>query len=392
MNSIISYVLGHVRLEVRGERISPFLNSALAKGLQLWDIRILDEHRAEMHVTLRDFFKLRPILKTTGCRMRTRQRFGLPFLWDRLFQRKVLLGGILFFIAGIYVLSSFIWSVQVEGNEKVATSTILDAARQKGLYLHQWKFRLQDPDTMSRELHSLLPGTAWVGVQVEGTKLIIKVVESTEPDKKPVLGPRNIVASKNALITEISATKGRVMVKPNTYVRKGDVLISGIIGDEQNNKTVAAEGKVKGIVWYVPKVEVPLTMTYKVYTGESFKKNYLVIGQRGLQITGYRSPNYDSAEVIPNRKSLSWRNFVLPFGWLSEKVMEVNYVEQKLELADARAIGLNQARAEMTSNAGQGARVTGEKILHEKTENGKVYMEVHFEVEESITAEQPINH
>ena len=26
------------------------------------------------------------------------------------------------------------------------------------------------------------------------------------------------------------------MVKPNTYVRKGDVLISGTIGDEQNSQ------------------------------------------------------------------------------------------------------------------------------------------------------------
>ncbi len=70
--------------------------------------------------------------------------------------------------------------------------------------------------------------------------------------------------------------------------------------------------------------------------------------------------------------------------------MEVRMEENPLTLAEAKANGLEQARSEIVAAAGKEARVTSEKILHEKAENGKVYMEALFEVEELIAQEQPI--
>ncbi len=78
--------------------------------------------------------------------------------------------------------------------------------------------------------------------------MIIKIVEATIPETPQLLSPRHLVASKNAMVTEIFAEKGKPVVKPNAYVRKGDILISGILGDEAHQQTVVAQGKVKG--WY----------------------------------------------------------------------------------------------------------------------------------------------
>ncbi|MNI33100.1 putative stage IV sporulation protein YqfD [compost metagenome] len=180
------------------------------------------------------------------------------------------------------------------------------------------------------------------------------------------------------------------MVKSNAYVRKGDVLISGVIGDEENHQIVVASGTVKGIVWYTSRIEAPLSRSYKVYSGESKVKRYLVIGSRALQITGYGKQTYEQFETIPDRKTLQWRTTVLPIGWLNEKVMEVRMEEQPIELQEAKSIGIEQAKSELLLAAGRDSRIVGQKILHEKTENGKVYMDVYFEVEELIMQEQPI--
>lgn len=290
MNRFVSYLRGYVRLEIHGKGIEKFINLANRKGIQFWNIRLLDFQVLEIYAQLPHFFKLRPILRGTGCRLRVKERFGIPFFLDRLGKRKFFAVGIVGFVAGIYLLSSVVWSIKVEGNEKLKTADILQAAQQQGLRVHQWKWRLKDPDTMSKELHGKLPGTAWVGVQVRGTQLIIKVVESRLPEDRPLMNPRHLVASKNALVTQIIAEKGKPMVRPNTYVRKGDILISGIIGDEANSSTVVSQGTVKGLVWYSPKIEVPLTQKYKVYTGETYEKKYIVFGQRALQLTGYRKP------------------------------------------------------------------------------------------------------
>lgn len=162
------------------------------------------------------------------------------------------------------------------------------------------------------------------------------------------------------------------------------------MGDETHRQTVVASGQVKGIVWYTPQVEVPLLRQYKTYTGTTQNRSYLVLGSRALQLTGYGALSFQNYETIPERKTLQWRDYVLPIGWLRERIMEVQLVDRPMELAEARAVGMEQAKLEIIAAVGGDAKVVNEKILHEKTDNGKVYMEVHLEVEESIAQEQAI--
>lgn len=389
-SSFIRHLRGYVLIELRGRQLEELINRMTVMGMSVWDIHYSAERQARMFVTIPDFFRLRPLLKETGSRVRIKERHGLPFWLDKLEQRKFFLLGLFGFFIGIYLLSSVVWQVRVEGNESIQTERILQAAEQEGIYKLQWKFRLKEPEALSRSLLSRLPGTSWVGVEVRGTHVIIKVVEATIPETPPILSPRHLVASKNAMVTDIFAEKGKPVVKPNAYVRKGDILISGIIGDETHRQTVVADGKVKGLVWYKPTVEVPLVWQYKVYTGETKIRSFLVIGSRGIQISGYGKTAFEQQETLPERKMLAWRNYTLPIGWLREKIMEVNLEERQVDPKEAAAIGLEQARGQILAAAGEESRILSEKILHQKTENGKVYMEILFEVEESIAEEQPI--
>ncbi len=315
---------------------------------------------------------------------------GIASFLDKLEKRKFFAAGMALFVLGLCALSQIVWHVNVEGNGKIAAEQVLDAAREQGIYPLQWKFRLKDPDVLSKQLQSKLPGTAWVGVQIHGTNITIKVVEATEPEKKPLVSPRNLVASENALITRIYAEKGKPIAKANTYVKKGDVLISGIVGSGGNYRVVAAEGTVKGIVWEEAEIEVPLKRTYKVYTGQYKDKSYLVIGSRALQLTGYGKTAFDRYETKAERKSLQWRNYIVPVGWLKERVMEVRYEEQSIGREEAKQSALEQAKADILSKAGEDAEVKSRIILQEKSESGKVYMKALFEVEKRITEEQPI--
>ncbi|MBP1992850.1 sporulation protein YqfD [Paenibacillus eucommiae] len=389
-STYMAWVRGYVRVELRGEGCETVLNQAIAQGLTVWSVQIGQGGRMRLDIVVSDFFELRPLLKRTGCRVHVLERHGFPFFLDKLGKRKIFVAGIAGFVIGIYLLSSLVWQISVVGNERITRSEILQAAAQEGIHRFQWKLRLKETEVLSRNIQALLPGTSWVGVEIKGTHITVKIVEATIPEKKPLMNPRNLVATKNALITEILAEKGKPMVKPNSYVRKGDVLISGYIGNEQNSQIVVATGTVKGLVWYTSKIEVPLTTTYKVYSGESKDRSYLVFGSRALQLTGYGKHSYEQFETIPERKTLQWRNYSLPIGWLHEKIRETSLISEPIAENEAKSIGLEQARAELLSTTGKDSRIASEKILHEKTENGKVYMEVHFEVEEMIMEEQPI--
>lgn len=370
--------------------IHSFLNSALANSMTIWDIRFKDEESGEFKVTLRDFFRMRQLLRRTGCVMRVIDRKGFPFVLDKLSRRKVFLGGVAAFAVSLYLLSSLIWQINITGNDKITTAQILEAANKQGIYRLQWKMKLDDPNELARKLQAALPDTAWIGVEIKGTYVNIQVVEARKPDVKPPVSPRNFIASKNALVTEIMAQRGKPLVTVNTYVRKGDVLISGIIGDESHSQIVVAEGKVKGLVWYTSTIETPLKKYYKVLTGETKSRGYLVLGTRAVQLSGYGKIPFAEYETSQTRNTLKWRDFVLPFGWISEKLMDSKVVEQSIDSEEARKIGIEQARVKLLAQVGPEGRIVSEKILHEKTDSGKVYIEVHFGVEELIMQEQPI--
>lgn len=389
--TLFNRVRGYVCIELRGPRMEKVLNTLIDSRFAIWDIRYTDQETAELYIVIRDFFRLRPILKESGMKLHVKGRYGFPFVLDKLGRRKMFLVGIVCFFLAIYTLSMLVWQVEVEGNEKLSREQIVQAAKEQGIYRFQWKFRLEDPDMLSHRLQNGLPGTAWVGVEMQGTHIRIKVVESSRPDPRELMSPRHLVASKNALVTQILAEKGKPLVKPNTNVNKGDILISGIIGDESNQQTVVAQGTVRGIVWTEATVDIPLVLTRKVYTGETKTRSYLVIGSRALQVSGYGDLPFAQFESIPDHRTVQWRNWKLPFGWLKETLRESHIEEVQLEPEDAKAIALERARTEVVSAAGEGAVYKSEKIiLHEKSDNGKVYMKVLFEIEQPIAVEQPI--
>lgn len=396
-----TYIRGMVTIRVRGERVEELINRLIARGMDVWDIRTIrgnpdasgdgpGEVEVEMRMHVSDFFRLRPHLKETGCRARVSGRKGLPFQLRRLGKRKFFAIGLLFFVAGLYLLSSLVWTVEVEGNETIEQQAVLEAARKLGIRPMQWKFRLPSPDEMGRELVKQLPQASWVGVRVDGTAVLIKVVEARTPEPRPLLSPRHLVSRHDAVVTDIFAEQGRPVVQPNARVKRGDVLISGIIGDEHNSQVVVARGKVFGLVWYEYMIEVPLKIKYKVYTGNWRQKHYAVIGGRALQVSGFGGDKYEQAESIPRLSVLHWRNRPLGIGWMTEKVMETVEVEQSLDAETAKAAGLEQAAAELLLAAGADAEIREQKILHVKTESGKVYIKALFEVRQEISKELPI--
>src|SRR5690606_16372968 len=95
--------------------------------------------------------------------------------------------GLVLFILGIYVLTQLVWHVEVEGNERIPYDDIIAVAEQQGIHPFQWKFKLDEPEVLSRTLTHSLPGAAWVGVEIKGTRIRIKVVEQTLPVPKQLM-------------------------------------------------------------------------------------------------------------------------------------------------------------------------------------------------------------
>jgi len=389
-NKLSVWLQGIVTVELEGGEVSTFLNTAVEDGIKLSSIHWTSPERVRFDLSLEHFFLLRKNVRAAGSKLKIMKKSGFPFLLQLLEKRLWFSIGFGLFFAIILFLTSLIWSIEIEGNEHISNAEIMAAAKKEGVYPLQWSFRLQDSDVLSKKLVNLLDGVNWVGVEKKGTKINIKVVEMTLPEIKKMRSPRHIVASADAVVTHIIAETGKPVVRKNSRVKKGQVLISGIIGSEAHSEVVIADGAVRGLVWYEYDIETPLMQSVRAYTGNKYSKNYIVIGNRALQISGFNKEAYEESEVITNREQIGWKNWSLPIGKMKEIVMESRIEERPLSVDEAKQAGIAGAKTNILAAVGHDANIISEIILHEATDNGKVVLKVLFEVEQSIINELPI--
>ena len=117
-------------------------------------------------------------------------------------------GMLLLFAAGLYLLSSFIWTVRVEGNERLETADLLSACEDMGVKPGVWK-RGVDTAEITNALLIRFSDISWVSVSIKGTDVTIKLAETIEKAERiDRETPCDIVASADGVIVQITAETG----------------------------------------------------------------------------------------------------------------------------------------------------------------------------------------
>ncbi len=381
---------GYLVIILKGRRIERLINLAVQKKMQVWNITRYDDQRGKINIRLEDFFLLKPLLRETGCRMRILSRHGFPFFLTRVRERYAFFGGFLLFIVMLFLLSNVIWSIEVVGNDKIGKYEVLQVAEKIGIQQGKFSFMLDEPDKIQAKLMENLPEASWVGFQIKGTKAQIRVVEKILPEKKEALGPRHLVAKKSAVISTIFAEEGKPVVRPDDFVKKGDILVSGLIGKEDSPNAVAARGRVEGEVWYETEVIVPIQQKQATFIGEKHRNIYIVWGEHQLKIWGYKELPFQNYEVKDQMWVIRWKDKSFPLAWKTENLHAVETQEKQLDEKQAQEMAIQAARQDILSKMGNGGYIKEEKVLHLKRENDKVYIKMHVVAIEDIAVEQPI--
>ncbi|MFC4076734.1 sporulation protein YqfD [Salinithrix halophila] len=389
-------IKGNLRIELTGNRLAEFINRATGVGMDISQIVRVAPTRIRLTIAIPDYWRLRPILRETGSKMRILNKQGLPFWLARIKRRRFFVWGMVLFVILIFSLTSMVWSVEVEGNETVPTAEILSVLKKEGVFVGQLKSRMPDNLQIQYRLTQQMPHLSWAGFRIEGTRAIVTVVEKKrveEGEKSGEKGPINLVAKRAGLIYDLRVERGRPVVEVNDVVKKGQLLVSGRYGDPENpkeGKLVGAKGSVLGEVWYESEVSVPLIQKRKVYTGNRERAYYPYLASRVIRLPFLYPDTYRQVERIQRVHALRARDWRLPFGWVEEERMEMTWVKQKLSVREAIAIGRSRAREDLLARLGEHGRILEEKILHPRRDNGKVVLKIHFDVVEDIASPQPI--
>jgi len=386
-----NFLKGYVIIKVEGLTLERFLNLAATNDIYLWDINRIDYTILEMKATIEGFRALKEIVNKVGCRVEIVEKKGLPFIIYKLRYRKMLGVGFILFFAIIILLSSIIWDIEINGNEKVKDEDILLLLEEEKIKNGIIKYKI-DKDYIERLLLNEFDVLSFASVEIKGTKLIIELKErDLPPENIDEDIPVNIVASKKGIIEKVIARDGRPRVRKGDVVEKGDVLISGIFSDEysENRILVHAEGEVLARTLYSYKVEEPIIKTIKEETGRVFERKELKIGKRGIQFIKGDIPFEDYVESTEEMKILNM-NIDLPFKLLIHKYKEVETREIKQDIELIKNSNHIKAVEELNKQLPSDVEIISKDVKH-YVRNNTVTTYVVIEVIEDIGVKHPID-
>lgn len=219
------------------------------------------------------------------------------------------------FILFMMINSLFIWNITVEGNYSYTAVQIRDFL-DKIQIKEGIRKKVIDSDKIEKEIRRKYDDISWVCAEVKGTNLIIHIKEnymteiSVKEDK-----PYNIVANRDAVIRSVLVRKGKSMVKSGDKIKKGDVLISGIVDvfDEAEQKLFSKLCNADGDIIGETNLDYSDKLNMK-YTIKEITKNKSIYLP---SITGYKwfgiGDNNNQNIVYTERKVKAFGNYYLPF-------------------------------------------------------------------------------
>ena len=221
----------------------------------------------------------------------------------------------------------------------------------------------------------------WMEIIREGTKYIVRVEEriinkDIDNNKK-----YDIVASKNAIITSIISSSGEKVAGINSYVKKGEVVISSYITLPDNSKAlVGAQGRVLGEVWYNVDITYPYVYNEIKYTGR--KKKVLVFTFLNKRISLFDFHKY---KTFHKDSKYIFNNSIFPFSLTYEYQYETKVINDIYTYDEAVDKAIEVSKDKLKDKYKTIDSIKDVIIISEDDLNSKVSLSLFVKTIEDIT-------
>ena len=165
----VNFLRGSVRLEVAGPFPERFLNLCAQNGVPFWGVEWVDQTCLRLNVTRRGSSRAVELAQRVGCTATHARHAGIPYFLERFRRRYALLAGLALSLAAVCVLSRFVLTIDVQGNQTVPTAKILSELRRQGLRPGVYGPGL-DQGLLVQETLIQLPELSWMAVNLHGTR------------------------------------------------------------------------------------------------------------------------------------------------------------------------------------------------------------------------------
>ena len=268
-DKILKIFSSSIKIKVTGRNINNFLKRLINNNINIEKVIPISHKEIDLIINYQDLDK---VLKLkTIYNIKIIRYYGKLRIIKRIKKDIFILSSLLISLLLIYTLSNIIFKVEVIHSNKNIIKLVTKELEDNGIKKYKFVKNYQEIEKIKNKILEENKDTLeWLEIIREGTKYTIRVEERIINNKPKDNKIYNIVASKNAVIKNIYAESGEKIRSINTYVKKGDIIISSDITLPNNEKiSKTASGKVQGEVWYNINIEYPYQYHEIKYTGNN---------------------------------------------------------------------------------------------------------------------------
>lgn len=185
ITSSLQNAKGVVTVQIEGFFTERFINLCRINNIKIWEIRNIVKGVVRFKIGVSDFKKLRMVARKTKCKVSIKQKQGLYFTFFKYRKRKIVVFLLAMAIFFTIAFSSFIWNINVIGNENISKEEILEALNKSGLYIGKCKVGMDKKEVINN-LRLNMKEITWAGLEIDGTLATVKVVEKTKLDAESI--------------------------------------------------------------------------------------------------------------------------------------------------------------------------------------------------------------
>lgn len=369
-----------IKIKIIGRNINNFLKRIIRNNINIIKVMPISYKEMDLIIDYKDLDKIEKL--KTIYNIKIIRYYGKLRILKRIKKNIFILSFLLIGLFLVYILSNVIFSIEVIHSNNNIIKLVENELEENGIKKYHFALSYDEVEKVKKKiLEDNKDSLEWLEIIKEGTKYIVRVEEriiNNVPDDNNIY---DIVASKGAVIKSIYAKSGEKIRDVNTYVKKGDIVISSkIILPNNEIITKSANGKIIGEVWYSIRVEFPYVYNEIKYTGN--KKKVLVFNFLNKRISIF---DFNKYKTFDKNIKYIFNNNIIPISLTYEHEYETKVINDIYTYDTAREKAILIAKEKLLNKYSSIIDITDIKIINEEDMTSKIVIDLFITCDEDIT-------